>query len=663
MRRGADQGPKVLESVRRSAKVALVGRPNVGKSAVFGALTGTYANVSNYPGTTVEVFRGRSRVGELELEVLDTPGMYSLMSITEEEKVARDMLLLESPDVVVHVVDAKNLELELPMTLQLLEAGFDLVLCLNMMDEAISSGVQPDPEALSRELSAPVVGTVAVKGEGIDRLKEAIARTLEGKEGPDRALLVRYPEPLERALEELERLLSRDYHLSRRAVGVLALQGDPEVLKALSLAEESYQRVIQMKAEVERRLGKEVSYAVAEALRARARELVERVIRASERRKRVLDRLSDLTIRPLTGLPILLLVVYAIYEVVGVLGAQVIVDFTEGYLFEEKINPFLDSLFERLIPYPVIQDLFVHEHGMLTLGLRYSLGLILPLVTVFFLVFALLEDSGYLPRLALLLDRAFKAVGLSGRAVIPMVLGLGCDTMATIVTRTLETRKERIIATLLLSLAIPCSAQLGVIMGVLHSSAKALLIWLSVLVAVFLAVGAASKRLMPGGNPVFFMEIPPLRVPSPRNVLVKTMARVEWYVKEVVPIFLAASLLIWVGNLTGLFQALTGALAYPARWLGLPDEMGRVFLYGFLRRDYGAAGLYDLKEAGVISGNSLLVASVVLTLFLPCMAQLMVNYKERGPRVAAAIALTTLFFSFSVGWTLKSALDWLGVSV
>jgi len=243
------------------------------------------------------------------------------------------------------------------------------------------------------------------------------------------------------------------------------------------------------------------------------------------------------------------------------------------------------------------------------------------------------------------------------------VLGLGCDTMATMVTRTLETRRERVLATLLLALAIPCSAQLGVILAVLSSRPLALLIWAAVILAVLLAVGALGARLLPGERPVFYMELPPLRLPKLGNVLVKTYARMQWYLLEVLPFFLLASVAIWLGQVTGLFPLLIRALRPVMGWLGLPGEAAVVFVFGFFRRDYGAAGLYDLERAGLMSGRQLLVAAVTLTLFIPCVAQFAVMLKERGWKASLGIAAFILPFSFLVGFLLNRLLAALGASL
>ena len=289
------------------------------------------------------------------------------------------------------------------------------------------------------------------------------------------------------------------------------------------------------------------------------------------------------------------------------------------------------------------------------------MAIVLPIVNTFFLAFPVLEDSGYLPRLAMLLDRLFKKIGLTARAVIPLVPGLGCDTMAVLVTRTLETRREKPIAALLLALAVPCSAQMGVILGLLGSHPAGLAVWGAVIVGVFIAAGFLAARFMSGDPPSFYMELFPLRLPRPGNVLVKTYSRMVWYFKEVLPLFLLASVLIWLGQITGLFQLLVGGLAHVVRLLGLPDEAAVAFLFGFFRRDYGAAGLYDLQSTGALAGNQLVVAAITPTLFLLCIAQLLIMKKERGTGLVLLSAAGTTAIALVVGVATHLALEGLGV--
>jgi len=637
-------------------KLGIVGNPNVGKSLVFNNLTGAHATVSNYPGTTVDVLRGKARIGGREIEVVDTPGMYSLLPITEEERVARSLLLAERPDVVLQVVDAKNLERMLSLTLQLIEAGLSVVLELNMMDEAEAAGIKIDTARLEAELGVPVAATVATSGRGMDMLRERIAGCETDHARP--RVRFQYDSTLEGGLSALEGKLTGEYGLSRRAVALLLLQGDREVEGKVKGHEPEGETILRLVDEVREKYNQPLSYVISLGRQREIRRLMGVVVTSSGVAEgRFGEKLSRAMMRPLTGIPILLVILYfGLYQFVGVLGAGTFVGFLEKTLFGKFINPWATGVVTRFIPIAAIQSLIVGKYGIITLGLTYAFALILPIVGTFFIAFSIIEDSGYLPRLAMLVDRVFKAIGLTGRAVIPMVLGFGCDTMATVVTRTQETKRERVIATLLLALAIPCSAQLGVIFALLSGSTAALLVWGGAVGLIFLLVGYLSSKILPGERPAFYMEIPPLRLPKIRNVVSKTVTRLEWYLFEVLPVFVIASVLLWAGSMTGVLDVLGRGLGPVVSFIGLPPQTGPIFLYGFFRRDFGAAGLYDLKASGVLSGVPLVVAAVTLTLFVPCIAQFSVMLKERGVKTALAIAGFIFPFAFLCGFALDKVL-------
>lgn len=641
------------------ARVALVGAPNVGKSALFNRLTGAYVTVSNYPGTSVEVSRGSGRVGGTAVEVLDTPGIYSLLALTEEERVTRRIVLDGEADVLVHVVDAKNLARMLPLTLQLVEAGRPLVVALNMMDEAAKLGLSVDVERLALRLGARVVPVVAVEGRGIAELGAAILAAMAAPPVAPPA----YGNGVGEAIASVRERLAGVYPADPAAIAALLLQGDEEIRERVARTEPDGGRAALAAAEAEARAFEApTAYRVAVERQRAAEALVDGAL-AGERPAAPgwVDALGRLMATPLTGIPILLLVLYlGLYKFVGELGAGTAVDWLEGVVFGKRVNPFLESLFAG-VPWEWVRSLFVGDYGVLTLGVRYAVAIILPVVAAFFLFFSVLEDSGYLPRLALLVDRVFKRLGLNGRAVIPLVLGFACDTMATMVTRTLETRRERVLATLLLALAIPCSAQLGVILAILAGQPQALAVWGASVLSTFLLVGFLAARLLPGTPATFHMELPPLRRPRAANVLMKTYTRMHWYFLEVLPLFLLASVLIWAGTLTGVFQAVVRALEPVVGELGLPGETASVFLFGFFRRDYGAAGLYDLSQTGTLDWVQLTVAAVTLTLFVPCVAQFLMMVKERGARTAAGMFAFATAFAFAAGFLLNQLLRGFGL--
>ncbi len=474
----------------------------------------------------------------------------------------------------------------------------------------------------------------------------------------------RYNESLEEAIRRIEGLLKSAYRISKRQIALLLLQGDEQIEKLIDDREPgSLEGIKQVVKETREKFDQPLSYVIAlERQELASRIAADVITQKPKKASRVSEVLSRLTIQPLTGIPILLLVLYlGFYKFVGELGAGTVVDFLEGTLFEEHLNPWINGIVETYIPWKPLQELIAMDYGVLTLGLRYAVAIILPIVGFFFLVFSVIEDSGYLPRLALLVDRVFKKIGLSGRAVIPMTLGFGCGTMATMVSRTLETKREKFIATFLLALAIPCSAQLGVIMSLLSSHPGAMLIWLLFMAVIFLFIGFLTAKVVPGTPSNFYMEVPPLRMPKLSNVLAKTFSRMQWYFVEILPLFLLGSVIIWLGNLTGVFNMLLSLVEPIVKLMDLPAEAAESFVFGFFRRDYGAAGLYDLNSTGALSPRQLVVAAASLTLFVPCVAQFTMMIKERGLKTAAGMAAIIFPFAFLAGILLNALLKLTGV--
>ncbi|NPV78880.1 MAG: ferrous iron transport protein B [Firmicutes bacterium] len=672
---------------RKAYRIALVGSPNVGKSMIFNHLTGLYATVSNYPGTTVEVSRGHARIDGYMIEVIDTPGAYSFVPITDEERVTRDVLISGGLDLVLHVVDARNISRMLNFTFQLIEAGLPVMLVINMMDEAERAGLNLDMDELQRRLGIPVVGTASITGAGIDRLRNVIAAQLgyveradsraqggamahanpESRPG-DGARIVTYTREIERMLEELTSRLQAAYPVSRRMMGLLAIQQDPWAISMIRKLEPQGADLGNLAGNLassyQERSGQLVGYSITLRRQAEVNRILRGIISGSRvRRDRLAAYLSRITINPITGVPFLIIVMYLVfYKFVGQFGAGTLVDFIEDRVFGHVINPWVEDFVHAYIPFESMRLLIAGDYGVVTLGLRYAIAIVLPIVGTFFLAFSIIEDSGYLPRLAMLSDRVLKMVGLSGRAIVPLTLGLGCDTMATIVTRTLETERERIIATFLMALAIPCSAQLGVIMGLLAHHPGALLVWLVFTISAFGLSGWLLSRMLPGSAPEFYMELPPLRIPHMGNILKKTFARMKWYFFEVIPIFVLASVLIWAGKLTGVFDMAIHALEPLMRGIGLPPQAATAFLFGFFRRDYGAAGLFDLDQGGLLTPRQLVVAAITLTLFIPCVAQFSIMIKERGFKVAMAISAAVFALAFICGFLVNNILIFLGVT-
>jgi ferrous iron transport protein B len=634
--------------------VVLVGNPNVGKSALFGALTGAYVTVSNYPGTTVEVSEGSAVVGGRKLVVRDTPGSASLIPYSEDERVTRDILLAADGSAVILVGDAKNLERALVLALEVSEAGLPFMLCLNMSDEARSRGISIDAAKLARRLGVDVVETVAVRREGVPQLALAIERARRG------SFAVTYPDVVERAIAAAEPLMPSGAY-ARRSLALAALAGDQTLTPWLRarLSDDALGRLEDIRTRLARVYREDLGYVIQESrLRAAgqiAREVVSRrALPAASTRAavRVLDRA---TTHPVWGVPILLAALYLSYLFVGVFGAKTLVDLLENGLFGKVVSPAAVRFANAAIPWPIVRDFFVGQYGLVTMALAYSLALVFPIVGTFFIAFGVLEDSGYLPRLAVMVNRIFKSMGLNGKAVLPMVLGLGCDTMATLTTRILETPKERLIVILLLALGVPCSAQLTVILAMLGGlSPLALAIWAFIVLAVLFTVGKLAARVLPGRTGDFVLELPPLRLPRPGNLAIKTLARIEWYLREAVPLFVLGTAILFAADRLRLLGVVEKA-ARPivSGLLGLPAETAPAFVIGFLRRDFGAAGLFDMARHGRIDPVQSLVAMVTITLFVPCIANFFMIVKERGWKTAGAIAAFVFPFAIAVGAALN----------
>ena len=652
---GSNDGERYRDS--NLSKVLLIGNPNVGKSALFGLLTGKYVTVSNYPGTTVEVTYGNAMLNKTKSLVIDTPGVNSLVPMSEDEKVTRDMLLTDRAGVVVQVADTKNLRRGLLITLQLAEMGVPFVLDLNMDDEAKSRGIVIDQMKLSRLLGIEVVKTVAIRRSGIDKL-------LKGIQHPRQSIVeLRYDEAIEGGVRDISALLP-EAHISRRALALMVLAGD-ESLKGwlhANLQDHVIADIEKIRQEVQSAFNNSLGYLINQRRMKKSDEILAQVMSRHEAGKRstIASHLGRWSMHPIYGLPILLVVLYLVYQFVGVLGAGTAVNFLEKTVFGEYLNPWSTKIVGFILPFQFARELLVGDYGLITMALTYSIAIVLPIVGFFFVAFGILEDSGYLPRLAVMVNKIFKIMGLNGKAVLPMILGLGCDTMATLTTRILETKKERVLVTLLLALGVPCSAQLGVVLGMVSGiSGLATAIWIGTVVLVMLLVGYLAALVIPGEPSDFVLELPPIRVPQLMNILVKTLARVEWYLKEAVPLFILGTFILFVGHKLGALeyiQKLTDPLVVGL--LGLPSKAAEAFVIGFLRRDYGAAGLFVMQKQGMLDPIQTVVSLVVITLFVPCIANFFMMVKEQGMKVALYMVAFIFPFAFAVGgvlnWVLRS---------
>lgn len=637
--------PTVTQTATQS--ILLIGHPNVGKSVLFHRLTGAYVNVSNYPGTTVEVTRASTRLDKTAT-LLDTPGVLALPSRSDDERATMRALLHEPVRSLIQVGDAKNLRRTLTLTALLAELGVPMVLALNMHDEAAARGVITDIPALSNELSIPVLATVATGGDGLSELNNSLDKACPP------VPMLRYDIALENSISQMAATITQyaaHSVLASRGLAILYLGGDSEVADWLEQhAGNHYADIQRLRDNLFASDGNPIAPWLARERTEAADALTQRVIERNAHSSPVLSQqIGQYVVHPIWGIPILLAVLFAVYQFVGVFGATTLVGLLEEDLFENILNPAFTQFVTQLVGESWLHELLVGQYGLWTMGMTYALALIFPIVTTFFFAFGLLEDSGYLPRLTVIANRLFASIGLNGRAILPIVLGLGCVTMATLTTRILHSPRERLITIFLLALAIPCSAQLGVVLGMLGNvSFSAVLVWTLSMLLILVLSGFLAAKLIPGRRIPLVTELPPMRFPILGNVLKKTGGRLKWYLVEVIPLFLLGTFLMFSLDKLGALPAIIEAgEPLVTGWLGLPKEASAAFVMGFLRRDFGATGLFAMADT--LNPIQAVVGMITITLFIPCFASLMMMVKEQGTKTAIAMVAVIVPFAFLVG--------------
>jgi ferrous iron transport protein B len=562
-------------------KILLMGNPNVGKSVIFSRLTGVDVIASNYPGTTVEFTRGRMRLGNELVEIIDVPGTYTLNPTSPAERVA--VRMVKEGDVIINVVDATNLERNLNLTLQLLKDGKPVVVALNLWDETRHIGISIDVDRLKEILGVPVVPTCAITGEGIKDL-----------------------------VSELPRAKPNSFQYDEK---------------------KRWEKV---------------------------GEIVGQVQKITHRHHTFLERLEDLTIRPVTGLPLAAITLLVIFQIIRFIGEGLI-----GLIFEpifDKLWAPLMTSVSDLLGEGLLHDLligkmvegqidFVQSLGLLTTGLYVPLAMVLPYVFSFYLVLGFLEDSGYLPRLAVLVDNLMHRFGLHGLAIIPMMLGLGCNVPGAMATRVLETRRERFIAATLMAIAIPCMAQMAMVAGLIGMyGARGFGLVFGTLFVVWVVLGILLNRFSKGESPEIFVEIPPYRIPYWGALLKKLWMRIRGFLREAIPFVLLGVFVTNILYSLGIIQ-FVGKLASPIviGVLGLPSQAVGALIIGFLRKDVAVGMLLPLN----LDLSQLVVASVVLTMYFPCVATFAVLIKELGIKDMIKSAVIMISSALIVGGLLN----------
>jgi ferrous iron transport protein B len=613
-------------------RIAIVGLPNSGKSHLFNCLTGAYDLVANYPLTTIDIKEKSCRVGQEKWVVADTPGLHGLYIQSEEEIPVRELLFGRPPDIIVQCVDANRFRESLVLTSDLLTLGIPLVLFLTAVGESVQHGVRLDAQKLSRELGLRVVQSPA-PGKGVAELTRFLAGVHSLPRTP------RWGEPLESALQRVQALLPPGCP-SPRAAALLLLENDPSfagtVKNGLAAGLETIRSSLAGKGPL-----------LVSSQRNRWVDGIAGAVTTSMRRGPAgfSETFARMCRHPLYGIPILAFILGAIYlMVVYVAGAL-------SLLMTAALADPVIAAVGHFLPQGFWRDLLIGQHGLLTLGLFNSLTTVLPILSVFFLVFGLLEDVGYLPNLAILTRRVSEKIGVTGNAIIPLVLGFGCKTMATMSARTLSSRRERLIVVTLIAFAIPCSAQMGLSIAILgQHGVRYFILAFALLGVAEAAVGLLLNRLLPREQKgQFIQELPPIRVPRFSAVAKKTGYRLLWFLREAIPIFLVAALAMFVIDRIGLLALMKSGLApFMTRFLGLPVDMVDALLLSFARSEAAAGYILNMSREGALNGAQSIVAVVLLTTFAQCFANIAAMFKEVGARAAILVVASIYVLSFAL---------------
>ena len=617
-------------------RIALAGQPNCGKSTLFNALAGYRTVTANFPGQTVRYNMSKVRLHGVTLEIVDLPGTYSLTSMDLAEVEARNYILSGSADVVVNVVDASLLSRSLEFTLQLLEMDRPLVVCLNMMDEARRKGIEIDSNTLSRILGVPVVETIASKGVGLEDL---VATAIEvGKRGI-RGRSPEFHRDIEEAIGEVEAVAgaaAEDMGVPARFLAIKLLEGDEYFLRELGGQPSLIKEVRRVQALLERTHGRPHDVIIASERHAVAMNIFERVARVGEPVRTIQDRVDDFLMHRYWGYIFLISILVGFFYGVFITGRNI----------EDPIV----SAFESLIGWMegrMGEGLSFYLLKGLAEGLAGGIGIVMPYLIPFLVGMALLEDTGYLSRMAFLMDAFMHRIGLHGKSVLPFVLGYGCSVPAVMATRVLETERDRLV-TAFLAVMVPCAARTTVIYGLVAAyigPIAALFIYLFNILIIAL-VGRLTTYIIPEVTPGLILEIPPFRLPVLKAVLTKTWFRLREFVLVAWPILIAGSIVLSILEYSGGDVAVNRLLQPLTFLLGVPQAVGTTLIFGILRKELSMIMLFQalgtMDVSSVMSAVQIMVFTVFVVFYIPCVATLAALSRELGWRRTGLICLATV---------------------
>ncbi len=630
---------------KKKITMALAGNANVGKSVIFNHLTGLHQHIGNWPGKTIEKAEGTLHYKGYTIDVVDLPGIYSLSTYSLEELISRKYIAVERPDVVVNVIDASVLERNLFFTLQLMELETPMVIALNQMDIAKNKGIKIDVEKLEKLLGVPVVPTIAIKGIGITQLLDKVIEMVE--KGRKEIFQIKYGREIEERIAKIEEMVKRiQFYYPSRYAAIKLLEGDEEIER--EIAKIDPQIVLFAK-----RLAKEIEeihdHTCSTVITSERYEKAGCIAREVQKlvpplKPSIEEKIHNLTTHKVLGYPIMILIMLSMFYTVFIFG---------GY-----ISDLLNHIFYSLEPF-LINVLGAGAASSLLWsimeGIIAGLTIALPYIAPFYIILYILEDSGYLSRAAFLMDSLMHKMGLHGKAFIPIMLGYGCNVPACLGCRIMETERERLLAVFVTTL-VPCAARTVIILGLVGQFLGihwALMLYIFNLIVIFL-LGRLAFKTLPGEPTALIMEMSTYKVPHLKTVLKQTWFRLGEFIKIAFPLIIIGSLSIKFMEVLGLLELITMALSpITVEWLGLPAITGVTLIFGVLRKELTLIMLSTLLKttnfAGVLTTTQIIVYTIVIMFYIPCISTIAALIKEIGWRKALLITIFEISFAIVLG--------------
>ncbi|MEN2985453.1 MAG: ferrous iron transport protein B [Thermodesulfovibrionaceae bacterium] len=618
-------------------KIAFIGQPNAGKSTLFNGLAGYKTVTANFPGQTVHYTISKVKVGEDIFEIVDLPGIYSLTAIDKAEFEARKYILSGQADVVINVIDASTLSRSLELTLQLTELQVPMVICLNMIDEARRKGLKIDTEKLSQIFGVPVIETIANKGIGIDKIFVSAKEVYQKKLIPKIQFFHR---DIEERIEEIERTIPKNFfkNLPRRYIAVKLLEGDEELFEGVKSYSEILKKINHIREEIKITHGRDTDMVISSERHALTMNIFEEVTKIGEPLKTLREKVDDILTNRYLGYPLLFSIVFGIFFLVFEVGK--IVEKPIVSLFELAIEQLPSIIKEGSLGFFLIKGLLE--------GFSGGMGVAIPYLIPFFIGLTILEDIGYLPRMAFLMDTVMHRIGLHGKSILPFVVSYGCNVAGVMATRILESQRDRFI-TAALSVFVPCAARTSVIFGIVGAfiggTAVAAVYIYNILIVMLL--GAILTKFAPEVTPGLIMEIPPLRVPTLKNVYMKTWLRLKDFITVAWPLLVVSSITLSLLEYLKVDIFLNKFLSpIVSLLLGLPEQVGITLLFGILRKELSMIMLFQAMHttdlSAVMSNIQLIVFTVFTVFYMPCVGTIGALIKECGIKRMLIITVITL---------------------